>query len=164
MFSSITRSFAFLARTPLVPPTPTGPAMVELTTITRAAPAAAGPSRPRAYSRTVSNMSVKSGYNAQDGAARPAMAKRPSASRMDSRMSGFGMSPIAESKRWASDKGKKELYSDESGAIGAGVSRPRAITNCTGLTGSRSTTWLTRMRRSTRTLTPSQQPSRSSRR
>lgn len=127
MFSSITRSFAFLARTPLVPPTPTGPAMVELTTMTRAAPAAAaaGPSRPRAYSRSFSNMSVKSGYNAQESgavAARPAMAKRPSASRMDSRMSGFGMSPIAESRRWASDKGKKELYSDESGAIGAGVS------------------------------------------
>jgi hypothetical protein len=56
---------------------------------------AAGPSRPRSTSRTFSNMSVKSA---------------------------FGYSTETPGRRYASDKGKKELYSDESGSTGAGVS------------------------------------------
>jgi len=55
----------------------------------------AGPSRPRAQSRAFSNMSLRSssGYNAE-----------------------------TSGRRYASDYGKKELYSDESGSTGAGVS------------------------------------------
>jgi hypothetical protein len=67
---------------------------VELTTLS-------GPSRPRAASRTISNLSVKSGYAAGS-----------------SYTGAYGM----ESRRWASDHGKKELYSDEGGSTGAGVS------------------------------------------
>ncbi|KAK1927732.1 hypothetical protein DB88DRAFT_479058 [Papiliotrema laurentii] len=55
---------------------------------------AAGPSRPRSTSRTFSNMSVKSA---------------------------FGYSTETPGRRYASDKGKKELYSDESGSTGAGI-------------------------------------------
>lgn len=69
---SITNTFTFLLKTPLVPQG-TGPQAVELATITR----------PRAASRTLSAYSVR-GY--------------------------------------ASGKGKKELYSDEAGSVGAGVS------------------------------------------
>jgi hypothetical protein len=83
MFPSVARTFQFLARTPLVPQT-SGPAAIELSSF------AAGPSRPRAASRTFSNMSVKSTY-------------------------GYSM------RGYASGPGKKELYSDEAGSVGAGV-------------------------------------------
>jgi len=83
MFPSVTRTFRFLASTPLIPQS-TGPASIELSSF------AAGPSRPRAASRTFSNMSVKSAY-------------------------GYS------TRGYASAPGKKELYSDESGAVGAGV-------------------------------------------
>jgi hypothetical protein len=83
MFPSVTRTLQFLARTPLVPQS-SGPAAIELSSF------AAGPSRPRAASRTFSNMSVKSAY-------------------------GYSM------RGYASAPGKKELYSDEAGAVGAGV-------------------------------------------
>lgn len=85
MFPSVTRTFQFLARTPLVPQS-SGPAAIELSSF------AAGPSRPRAASRTFSNMSVKSAY-------------------------GYSI----QSRGYASAPGKKELYSDEGGATGAGV-------------------------------------------
>jgi hypothetical protein len=71
---------------------------VELTTLS-------GPSRPRAASRTISNLSVKSGYAAGSGSSYAGAGA-------------YGM----ESRRWASDHGKKELYSDEGGSTGAGVS------------------------------------------
>ena len=66
MFPSVTRTFQFLARTPLVPQS-TGPASIELSSF------AAGPSRPRAASRTFSNMSVKStyGYSMRGYASKP---------------------------------------------------------------------------------------------
>jgi hypothetical protein len=87
MFGSVSRTLMLLARTPLVPAAPSGPAMVELSNMS-------GPSRrPRAASRTLSCMSVRSGYNA------------------------YAM----EGRRYASDKGRQELYSDESGSLGAGV-------------------------------------------
>lgn len=87
MFGSVSRTLMFLARTPLVPAAQ-GPAAVELSNMS-------GPSRrPRAASRALSNMSVRSGYNA------------------------YAM----EGRRYASDSGKKELYSDEAGSTGAGVS------------------------------------------
>ncbi|WVF70676.1 hypothetical protein IAT40_005469 [Kwoniella sp. CBS 6097] len=82
MFHSAKRTFAFLLRTPVVPPptaSSSAPAAVELSTFTSSS---AGPSRLRAGSRTLSSMSIR-GY--------------------------------------ASDKGKKELYSDEAGSTGAGT-------------------------------------------
>jgi hypothetical protein len=85
MFPSVTRTFKFLARTPLVPQSQ-GPASIELSSF------AAGPSRPRAASRTISNMSVKSAY-------------------------GYSM----QGRGYASAPGQKELYSDEAGGVGAGV-------------------------------------------
>ncbi|RSH92718.1 hypothetical protein EHS25_008164 [Saitozyma podzolica] len=63
-----------------------------------------GPSRPRAASRTISNLSVKSGYAAGSGSSYAGAGA-------------YGM----ESRRWASDHGKKELYSDEGGSTGAGT-------------------------------------------
>ena len=87
MFGSVSRTILLLARTPLVPATP-GPAAMELSNMS-------GPSRrPRAASRTLSSMSVRSGYNAY----------------------------AIEGRRYASDRGKQELYSDETGSLGAGVS------------------------------------------
>ena len=86
MFPSVTRTLQFLARTPLVPQS-SGPAAIELSSF------AAGPSRPRAASRTFSSMSVKSAY-------------------------GYSI----QQRGYASAPGKKELYSDEGGATGAGVS------------------------------------------
>lgn len=88
MFGSVTRAITFLARTPLVLP-PSGPAAMELTTMS----ASAGPSRrPRAASRAISNMSVRSAYAV----------------------------PM-HTRGYASEQGKKELYSDEAGSPGAGV-------------------------------------------
>jgi hypothetical protein len=90
MFGSVSRALVFLARTPIVP-APAGPAAVELTTLSTAGPSR----RPRAASRALSNMSIKSGY-----------------------ASGIPM----QSRGYASDRGKQELYSDEAGSTGAGVS------------------------------------------
>lgn len=87
MFPSVSRTFNFLARTPLIPQS-SGPAAIELHSF-----AAAGPSRPRAASRTISNMSVRSNR-------------------------GYSMT----TRGYASKPGGKELYSDEAGAVGAGVS------------------------------------------
>ncbi|KAI9634518.1 uncharacterized protein MKK02DRAFT_38049 [Dioszegia hungarica] len=87
MFGSVSRTLGFLARTPLIQP-PSGPAAMELSNMS-------GPSRrPRAASRTFSNLSVRSGYNAYA---------------MDGR------------RGYASDKGRQELYSDETGSLGAGI-------------------------------------------
>jgi hypothetical protein len=82
MFNSVSRTFLFLARTPLIPPS-AAPAAVELTTLS----------------------GVKSGYAAGSGSSYAGAGA-------------YGM----ESRRWASDHGKKELYSDEGGSTGAGVS------------------------------------------
>jgi len=90
MFPSVTRTLQFLSRTPLVPQS-SGPAAIELSSF------AAGPSRPRAASRTFSSMSVKSTY-------------------------GYSI----QQRGYASAPGKKELYSDEGGATGAGV-RPLSL-------------------------------------
>ncbi|WWD18166.1 hypothetical protein CI109_102615 [Kwoniella shandongensis] len=82
MFPSAKRNFLLLLRTPLVPPTSTAPAAVELSTFSTST---AGPSRLRA--RTISSRSI-----------------------------------LQMSKRgYASDFGKKELYSDEAGSTGAGT-------------------------------------------
>ena len=89
MFPSTRRAITILFKTPLLPPAP-GPAMVEMQSL-------AGPSRPRAASRTFSNMSVKSAY-------------------------GYSFDRV-DRRGYASDHGKKELYSDEAGSSGAGVSR-----------------------------------------
>ena len=58
-----------------------------------ASSSSAGPSRPRAASRAFSNMSTRSAY------AMP-----------------------MQTRGYASEQGKKELYSDEAGSAGAGVS------------------------------------------
>ncbi|KAL7423707.1 hypothetical protein Q5752_001289 [Cryptotrichosporon argae] len=87
------RTLLFLLRTPLVPPA-SGPAAIELAALPSARAAstlAAGPSRPRAQSRTLSALSVKSMGYEMDG------------------------------RRYASGKGREELYSDEAGATGAGT-------------------------------------------
>lgn len=93
MFGSVTRAITFLARTPLVLP-PAGPAAMELATISSSS---AGPSRPRAASRAFSNVSTRSAY------------------------AGVPMQSMHQVRGYASDKGKKELYSDEAGSPGAGV-------------------------------------------
>ncbi|KAK8865651.1 hypothetical protein IAR55_000796 [Kwoniella newhampshirensis] len=92
MFLSVKRTFLHLARTPLIPP-PAGPAAVELSTF--AFTTSAGPSRLR--SRTISSRSVRS--TTLNGC--PA--------------------PFAVGRGYASDHGKKELYSDEAGSTGAGT-------------------------------------------
>ncbi len=92
MFPTAKRTFLLLLRTPMIPPPPPPPAF-ELIPLIHAA----GPSRPRATSRTISNLSIY-GYPIQ--------------------------SPvhIQPNRGYASDHGKKELYSDEAGSTGAGVS------------------------------------------
>ncbi|OCF32913.1 hypothetical protein I317_00759 [Kwoniella heveanensis CBS 569] len=104
MFHSAKRTFAFLLRTPVVPPTASAsaPAAVELSTFAPSASAAgamAGPSRLRAGSRTLSSMSI-----------------RPIAPGSLQRGTSYEMR-----RGYASDKGKKELYSDEAGSTGAGT-------------------------------------------
>jgi hypothetical protein len=121
MFPSTRRAITILFRTPLVP-APVGPAAVEMTSFS------AGPSRPRAQSRTFSNMSMKSAYGYNND------------------MSG---------RRYASDYGKKELYSDESGSTGAGVSDGLMKKGIE--TDIRLTTLRTPMPRSTRTQILNQQ-------
>ncbi|WVQ97045.1 hypothetical protein IAU59_004155 [Kwoniella sp. CBS 9459] len=109
MFHSAKRTFSLLLRTPVVPPMASGPAAVELSTFT----STAGPSRLRAGSRTFSSMSIGGGGGGavRSGAA-PAMAGPASLQRGTS----------YEMRRgYASDKGKKELYSDEAGSTGAGT-------------------------------------------
>ncbi|WWC60552.1 uncharacterized protein I303_103126 [Kwoniella dejecticola CBS 10117] len=94
MFHSTKRTLSILFRTPLIPP-PQGPAAVELSTFT---PSTAGPSRLGMRSRTISNLSIRSGR------------------------SGFESAPgIGGTRGYASDKGQKELYSDEAGSTGAGT-------------------------------------------
>ena len=86
LFPSARRAFVTLLKTPVVPPP--APAVFELNTI-------AGPSRPRAFSRTYSNMSVRSVYEV----------------------------PVQSRRTYVSKPGKEELYSDEAGDAGtAGVS------------------------------------------
>ncbi|WVR05617.1 hypothetical protein IAU60_002639 [Kwoniella sp. DSM 27419] len=96
MFPSAKRTFAFLLRTPLVPP-PQGPAAVELATFTPSATSASGPSRLR--TRTISSRSI-----------------RPVLAQGQGRMGSYEMR-----RGYASDRGKQELYSDEAGSTGAGT-------------------------------------------
>lgn len=103
MFPSTRRTIAILFKTPLVPVSSAPPAL-ELTTMTRA-----GPSRPRAATRTYSNMSFRS----------------------VAQVEAYGNGNSMSRRGYASDHGKKELYSDEAGSSGAGVSR-HLITLCLG--------------------------------
>lgn len=93
MLPSAKRTFLFLLRTPLVPPPPPTPAF-ELTTFSNSPRPTAGPSRPCAASRAISSLSTGHG-------------------------AGYGNGRV---RGYASDHGKKELYSDEAGSTGAGVS------------------------------------------
>ncbi|ORY24695.1 hypothetical protein BCR39DRAFT_546280 [Naematelia encephala] len=92
MFPSAKRTFQFLLRTPLIPPPP-GPATFELRPLSTLT--SSGPSRPRAASRSLSTLSVKSGYGTASG--------------------------YTGVRGYASDHGQKELYSDEAGSTGAGT-------------------------------------------
>jgi hypothetical protein len=99
MLSSARRTFLFLLHTPLLPPPPQ-PAAYELATIS----SYAGPSCPRAATRSFSGLSTHSVhapalYSNSDDVAVP-----------------------GDRRGMASDHGKKELYSDEGGSTGAGVS------------------------------------------
>ncbi|CAD6574027.1 MAG: hypothetical protein TREMPRED_000993 [Tremellales sp. Tagirdzhanova-0007] len=95
MFPTAKRTFLFLLRTPLIPPPPPPPTY-ELITLSHSS---AGPSRPRAASRAFSSLPVYShGY-----------------------VYGNENGVTDQVRGYASDTGKKELYSDEAGSSGAGT-------------------------------------------
>ncbi|KAJ9100074.1 hypothetical protein QFC19_005754 [Naganishia cerealis] len=99
------RSLAILFKTPVVPAVSTQPASVELSTMVSS-------SRPRAVSRT---------YSTAPLSARPVVESRmSSANAMRFAPSSSGRQQ-QQSRGYASDKGKMELYSDEEGSIGAGI-------------------------------------------
>ncbi|ORX35406.1 hypothetical protein BD324DRAFT_632708 [Kockovaella imperatae] len=97
MLSSARRTFTFFLQTPLIPPPAPQPTF-ELSNMSSST--SAGPSRPVQASRTFSSFSAVS-----------------------LREQGYASQAYGQKRGYASDKGKKELYSDEGGAVGAGVSR-----------------------------------------